>query len=295
MKKLGVYIVFYIILIPISLIPLWILYRIGSFISFILYRFIGYRKEVIERNLKKSFPSLDNNTIESITINFYKHLGDLLIEGLKMLTITRSNLLKRYKCINPQILDSYFKEGKSIILVSGHYNNWEYMVASLSLQFNHHAIGVGKRMSNKYFEKLMHNKRTRFGTEVCYADNTNKTIEKYNRENIPCAYMLLADQSPNDRNKCYWTEFLNQDTPVIYGPEYLAKKYNYPIFYYRVNKTKRGYYSFEIIPINDNPIQTNYGDITKAHIKLLEESINTQPPFWLWSHKRWKLSATLLI
>ena len=289
MKKTLDYILFYCILIPLSLLPLWILYPISRLMYFVIYRLIGYRKEVVINNLRNSFPEKSQKEINTISKEFYKHLADIFIEALKMLTIRKNNLLKRYRCVNPEILDNYYKNNQSVILVSAHYNNWEYMVASLGLHFSHHGIGVGKRMSDKYFEKLMHKKRTRYSTEVCYADNTKETFKKYIDSNTPCVYMLLSDQSPNDKNKCFWTRFLNQDTAVIYGAEHLAKKYNFPVFYYSVKKEKRGYYSFEIFPITDKPQETEYGFITQSHVSHLEKAIKQEPQYWLWSHKRWKL------
>lgn len=162
------------------------------------------------------------------------------------------------------------------------------MVLSLGMHFPFQGVGVGKRMSNKVFGDLMHKKRTRYGTSVCYSDNVREVIEKKRKEKKPTIFMLLADQSPNDKHKCYWTEFLNQDTPAIFGPENLAKKENFPVIYYRVSKVKRGYYSFELIPLEDKPQETKYGEITLRYLNELEKTINEAPPYWLWSHKRWK-------
>lgn len=288
MKRIFDYILFYYVLLPLSLLPMWLLYGISSLTAYFLQYIIGYRSKVIEKNLLLSFSELSIEERKKIKSQFYKHLADVFLEAFKMLSISRKNLMKRYKCNNSEILKPYYDKGQSVILVSAHYNNWEYMVLSLDLQFSHHGIGVGKRMTNKSFGDLMHKKRTRYGTEVCYTDNVKEIISKHENDKNPCVYMLLSDQSPNDSHKCYWTEFLHQDTPVIFGPEYLSKKYNYPVFYYKVNKEKRGYYSFDIIPITDSPNETSYGEITKKHLLQLEKAIKTNPPYWLWSHRRWK-------
>ncbi|MFA6199865.1 MAG: lysophospholipid acyltransferase family protein [Bacteroidales bacterium] len=288
MKRIADYLLFYCVLLPLSLLPIWFIYLIASITAFILQYVIKYRAKIIDDNLKNSFPELSIKEIKQIKTKFYKHLADIFLEAFKMLSISRKNLMRRYKCNNPEILKPYYDKGQSIILVSAHYNNWEYMVLSLDMQFFHHGIGVGKRMTNKSFGDLMHHKRTRYGTEVCYTDNVKEIIAKHENDKTPCAYMLLSDQSPNDSHKCYWTEFLHQDTPVIYGAEYLSKKYNYPVFYYKVNKVKRGYYTFDIIPISDNPNETEYGEITTKHLFQLEKAIKANPPYWLWSHRRWK-------
>lgn len=288
MKKIADYFLFYCILLPLSLLPLWFLYIISTITAFILEYIIGYRSNVVKTNLLKSFPEKTEKELKKIKNQFYKHLADIFLEAFKMLSISKKNVMKRYKCNNPEILQPYFENKQSIILASAHYNNWEYMVLSLDMQLPFHGIGVGKRMSDKIFGELMHKKRTRFQTEVCYNDNVKEVISHYEKEKKPCAYMLLADQSPNDSHKCYWTEFLHQDTPAIYGPEYLSKKHNYPIFYYKVNKVKRGYYTFDIIPLSDNPQETSYAEITTKYLQELEKTIKEKPQFWLWSHRRWK-------
>jgi Lauroyl/myristoyl acyltransferase len=281
-------ILFWGICFPFSLLPLWVLYLLSDGIAFLLCHIFKYRLVTVEGNLLRSFPKLPHKEVKKIESDFYSHLADIFVEAVKELSISRRNVMHRYHCNNPEILDPYFERKQSVILVSAHYNNWEYMVLSLGMQLKHHGIGVGKRMSNKAFDKFMHIRRTRYGTEVCYADNLKQVMAKYEQDRVPCAYMLLSDQSPNDVHKCYWTEFLHQDTPVIFGAEHIAKKYNYPVFFYRVNKVKRGYYTFDIIHITDEPHKTQYGEITQKHVKLLEQTIQEAPAYWLWSHRRWK-------
>jgi len=288
MNKIGYYLVFYCLLVPLSLLPMWMLYGISNFISFILQHIFQYRVKVVEKNLKKSFPNKTEEELKIIKNQFYNHLSDVFMEALKMLTISKTNLIKRYYCQNKEVLDKYYKNKQSLIFVSSHHNNWEYMVLSLGMQFEFQGVGVGKRMSNKVFGDLMHKRRTRYGTEVCYSDNVKALIEQKKQEKKPTIFMLLADQSPNDKHKCYWTEFLNQDTPAIFGPENLAKKEGFPVIYYRVSKIRRGYYSFELIPLEDKPQETQYGGITLKYLNELEKTIKQAPPYWLWSHKRWK-------
>lgn len=83
-------------------------------------------------------------------------------------------------------------------------------------------------------------------------------------------------------------KFLNQDTAVLYGTEKYAKEYNYPVVYGRINKEKRGYYSFEFFNVTDQPSATRYGEITEKITHLLEQDILRLPQYWLWSHRRWK-------
>lgn len=285
---MGTKILFYLILYPLSIIPLRLLYGVFYIFNILITYIVKYRKCVTIENLKYSFPDKSNKEIFSLYKQYQKHLTHIAAEMLKMLTLSRKQLAKRYFCSNPELVNTYFKDGKSVILVSSHYNNWEWMVLALDTMFEHHGIGVGKANSNKDFEKLINIARTRYGTEVVFADHVRDTFEHYIAENKSCAYMMLSDQSPNNLKKSFYTNFLNQDSAMIYGAEYFAKKYDFPVFYYQVIQDKPGYYHVELELISDTPQNTEYGEITVKYVQLLEKTIQKNPQYWLWSHKRWK-------
>lgn len=285
---MGTKILFYLILYPLSIIPLRILYAIFYLFYLLITYVFKYRKEVTIQNLKFSFPEKSEKEIFTLYKQYQRHLTHIAAEMLKMLSLSRKQLAKRYYCSNPELVNNFCKNGKSVILVSSHYNNWEWMVLALDSMFDQHGIGVGKANSNKDFEKLINIARTRYGTEVVFADHVRDTFEHYIAENKPCAYMMLSDQSPNNLKKAFYTNFLNQDSAMIYGAEYFAKKYDFPVFYYQVIQDKPGYYHVELELISETPQHTEYGEITVKYVQLLEKTIQNKPQYWLWSHKRWK-------
>jgi KDO2-lipid IV(A) lauroyltransferase len=209
-------------------------------------------------------------------------------EMVKMLTISKKNVEKRYRCLNPEVANQFYHQGKSVILISSHYNNWEWMVLRLEEMFLHHGVGVGKANSNKFFEKWINKRRTRFGTEVIFADAIRESFDENGLQNKLCAYMMLSDQSPNVLKKSYITTFLNQESCMIYGVEYFAKKYDLPVIYYEVIKVKRGYYQVQLELITEKPNETDTGEIIEKYVQLLEKTIKGKPQYWLWSHRRWK-------
>ncbi|MCL2416812.1 MAG: lysophospholipid acyltransferase family protein [Bacteroidales bacterium] len=280
-------ILFYIVILPLSKLPFALIYGISNGLSFALNRVLKYRKEIVMQNLKNSFPDRSEAEIKTLANQFYDHFADILVEGIKMFSLSKKQVMQRYACKNPEVLFPYFEQKKSLILVSAHYNNWEYMVLSMGMQFKHHGVGVGRQQKNKVFDRIINRYRQRYGTEVVFASNVRETFETYENQQLPTAYMMLFDQAKSPK-KSYWTTFLNQDTGFIFGPEYFAKKYDFPVFYYNVKKVKRGFYEFDLTPIAENPNQTEYGEITQKCINILEQTINEKPQYWLWSHRRWK-------
>lgn len=272
-----------------------VMYLIGDLMYLIVYHVIGYRKEVVRSNLRNSFPDWDDKKLHQTEKRYYHHLCQLLVEGVKMLSMSRKQVMRRYRCTNPEILQPYFEKGESVILMSAHYNDWEWMVLSLDMQMPHHGIGVGKANTNKSFEHIINKFRTRYGTEVVFADHVRERMKDYYEQNRPCAYMMLSDQTPASANRAYLLpRFLNQPTDMIYGSEYFAKKYGFPVLYYNVKRTRRGYYEWTIEKITDKPIEETYGYVIESYASKLQRDIESDPANWLWSHKRWKHKERLM-
>lgn len=264
------------------------MFLLSDIIYLVAYKIIGYRTKVVRNNLAVSFPEKDERELRRIERHFYHHLCDLLVEGIYNLFASPRSIMRRYKVVNREVLLPYFNQGRTVVLMSAHYNDWEYMVTSLNMQFFHHGIGIGKPLSNKVLEPWVFRRRTRFGTEVVYPDTVRQVVDFYNRYHVPCALMMLSDQSPSNPEKSYWTTFLNHDTAFLYGAEYFARKYNYPVFYYRVDKVRRGRYEVRLSLLCDSPQEVPQYSIVESYVRRLEQDIREKPEYWLWSHRRWK-------
>ena len=137
-------------------------------------------------------------------------------------------------------------------------------------------------------ENYLIQNRERFGAKLI---STKKTGRAFIKISEPVSVILAADQipSPDIFRKAIRVKFLGQDTPCIHGPEAYSKKMNMPTVFYKFHRLKRGFYTVEIIELNDNPKETEAGVITKLYMNILEKAIIENPSDWLWSHKRWKL------
>lgn len=279
---------FYLILYPISILPLMVVYLLFLPFFVITNFILRYRHNVATKNLKQSFPDMSMRQIRKLRTANYYHLTLVAAEMLKMLTISRKNVIKRYHCVNPEVVDKFYNEGRSVILMSSHYNNWEWMVLSIDMQFKHHGIGIGAHNSDKVFEKIINRARTRYGDEIAFADNIREIMEENEKNHKPCAYMFLSDQCPSNPQRCYVTDFLNHKTGFIRGAEGFAKKYDIPVLYYEVIKDRIGYYHFEVKVLSEHPSDLPDGTIMQKYAECLEETIKRKPEHWLWTHRRWK-------
>ncbi|MDG1148159.1 MAG: lysophospholipid acyltransferase family protein [Crocinitomicaceae bacterium] len=282
MAKFG----YYLFIIPLSYLPLPVLYILTDIFYLLIITVIPYRRRVVEKNIERSFPNKSKRERKRIKLKFYRHLTDLLAEGIKSITISESGIHKRIKVVNPEVMDRLYAKKQNVILVSGHYNNWEWVVNGQDLLFKHKAIGIGMPLSSKFWDKKINERRSRFGMTVVHAKNYKAELEKRKAE--VKAILVLSDQSPGNSLKSYWMDFLNQKTAVLFGAELMANTLDYPVVFFALKKVKRGSYTMKLTLITEKPTELKWGEITVSHTKLLEEEIVSNPQYWLWSHKRWK-------
>jgi Kdo2-lipid IVA lauroyltransferase/acyltransferase len=279
-------VLYYLVILPVSLLPFPVLYLLSDFLYFIFYRVTGYRKKVILDNIRRSFPDKSTREQEEVCRKFYHHFCDLILESLKTFTISEKEVSKRVICKNPEVIDKYFEQNRSVIIAGGHYNNWEIFAVAVDSMIKHQAVGIYKPLSNLYFDEKMRNTRSKYGLRMISTKDVKKVFEE--DRNKLTATIFAIDQSPSNPDTCYWMEFLHQETGILFGAEKYAKEYNYPVLYGRINKEKRGHYSFELFDVTANPAETTYGEITEHATRMLEQDIRNQPEYWLWSHRRWK-------
>ena len=277
---------YYIVIYPLSLLPLRIIYLFSDLLYLLLVYVIPYRKQLIRKNIFKAFPQASHGQRKKIKNEFYKHLCDLLAESIKNISISEYELRKRFKISDHTLLNKLYAEGKNVLLVSGHYNNWEWMITAQNFLLRHQAVGIGMPLSNVFWNKKLNHRRGRFGMKILNASNVHEYLGQ--PQTKPIATLILADQAPGNSLKAYWTHFLNQKTAVFFGCEQLAHQYNSAVVYFVINKRRRGYYKVDFQLICTSPSEMSYGEITEKHTKLLERSINKKPEYWLWSHNRWK-------
>ena len=265
----------------ISLIPLSLYNLLSYLTNFIFF----YRKKIVLNNIKLAFPNKSNLEIKNIYKGFRLYFINLICEIIKMFSSNISFYKKRINIQNINLINDYYNKNQSVIIIGGHYNNWEWAGPILSEIGKHHFVSVYKALSNTFFNKLMIKIRSRYNIDVVEMND----LVKYIFGNKKCKMIaLISDQNPAVNEKTKWVSFFNHQVPVTDGPEKIAKKFNYPVLFCDIQKVSNGYYNISFEILEDNPQESKDGDITKKFFKRLEKQINDDPNNYLWSHNRWK-------
>ncbi len=273
----------------ITWLPLRVLYLFSDIFYLIIYYLVGYRKKVVRLNLENSFPQKTEKEILGIERRFYRYFCDLFVETLYEMHMSKKEILRRFDLGNIEPILEQYKKGKSVMLMTAHYGNWEWASAlSLILPIESPLHSIYKRLKSKNFDKLMFELRSKFTGKNIEKKDLLRAMVGMKNENKVAMFGMISDQTPTGNSIHYWTQFLNQDTPVLLGTEQLAKKFDYPVFYLHINRIKRGYYKCKYHTISLEPKQTAEFEITEAYMRVLEKEIEAAPEYWLWTHRRWK-------
>ena len=271
-----------------SLLPMCVHYVLSDILFWLLYGLLGYRKRVVRNNLRTSFPEKSKDELRKIERGFYHFFCDYLAESIKLMTISRENLKRRMVFKGTEMVDECIAQGQSCAIYLGHYCNWEW-VTSLPMWLSPKAQcgQIYHPIENKDFDRLFLRLRQRLGAVCIPMQETLRRMLEFRKEGRPMVIGFISDQKPHWVNIHHWVDFLHHDTPVLTGTERIARKMGYAVFYLDVRRIKRGYYEATFKLITREPQKMADYELTDCYYKLLEESIQRAPEFWLWSHNRW--------
>lgn len=269
-----------------SFIPLGVLYGFSNCFYYLLYYVVGYRKKVVFDNLKNSFPEKSEVELKAIAKGFYRHFADMIFEIVKSHNMGVENFKKHVTFKNIEVINKLHDEGKSIVLLTTHYGNWEWWVYAPHF-LKHKLLIVYLPLSNKLFDNYMNSLRTKFGGVMLPITETFRTVLAHHQRKEPTLTWICADQTAQWNNK-FWVKFLHQETSFFTGGERIAKKTNQAVFFLDVQKVSRGKYTLEFKEYSLDPKTLPDNRISIDYAKDLEQLIHRKPDYWLWSHKRWK-------
>jgi KDO2-lipid IV(A) lauroyltransferase len=271
----------------VSILPFFILYRISDFMFLMTFYIIRYRKKTVFENLRNAYPEKTEPEIRLIAGEFYRYLCDFLLESLKPYSLSLDELSRRFRYTNPEVLREFREKGRNFAVVSGHYCNWEWNAPCIR-HAGRDMLSIYRPLNNKYMDRLFLKIRGRFkGSILTPMERVVRTALEYRNAGKPFLIFFIADQRPPRNNK-FWTTFLHQPTSFFNGIEKLSRKLDMAVLYMHVTRVRRGYYEVTLKKLFDSVHDLPENTVTLAFVRELEEEINAEPKYWLWSHKRWK-------
>lgn len=269
--------------------PFPVLYCLGDILCFVMSRIVRYRRKMIMKNLRASFPDKDEKELRKLCRGYYHHLADVFVEIIKFYGMSDEEMKRHVTFENLDELAADMATGRPCMALTTHHCNWEVPIAiPLWLPEGSFVSHVYKRLADKKSDDLMIKVRDRFGSHSVEGGAVLRFLARETKQQKSFVIGFPADQCPTNDILHYWTTFLNQDTAVLDSPERLARRFRMPGYFLGTRKLKRGYYQCYLVKICNDVSQTPEFYLTERYARLLEQSILEQPQYYFWSHNRWK-------
>jgi|OpeIllAssembly_1097287.scaffolds.fasta_scaffold69384_1 Kdo2-lipid IVA lauroyltransferase/acyltransferase len=268
--------------------PLPLLYVYGDILHFLTFYVFRWRVDLARRNLAAAFPDMPAAERESILRQNYRNLARTLMEAFWGARASGEALMARVAFENPEVIEKYKAAQQSVVLLTAHTCNWEWLLLAAGARFGIPIDAVYKTLRLQVVDAFTRDMRSRFGGNPIPFENF--VFELLKRAGQARAYGLLADQTPVKRMPKYWTKFLNQDTAFFLGPERIARYLDAPVLYVEMKRAGKGRYSVRLHVIAEPPYEDEDAGvkIAEAYARGLEATIRAHPADWLWIHNKWK-------
>ena len=269
--------------------PFSLLYGLSNGIAFLLERVVKYRHEVTYNNLHRSFPEKSEQELLTLMHRYYRHMGDLIVETIKLLHISDRQMKEHVTVRGGELVERLAADGRPVICFLGHYGNWEW-VQEISHYYRRPALNaeIYRPVKDPVSDTIMKTIRSRFDTTPIPQKQAVRTLLKMNQEGQQFIVGFIADQRPNSLNLHHWTWFLNQDTAYATGGEEIGTHLKAHFVYLDIEKPSRGHYTMTLHEMKPDEQDQEPYPYTRLFLKLMEQTIRRDPAYWLWSHNRWE-------
>jgi Kdo2-lipid IVA lauroyltransferase/acyltransferase len=274
-----------------SRLPMGALYAFSAFLYFLAHTIVRHRHQVITDQLAKVFPGMSATERAAIHKRFLKNFCDVLVEVLKSASMSAPDIATHVRMVDCAPARKYLDAGQSVMLVTSHLCNWEWLLQGVAVQLGYPVDAAYKPLHDQWAERLMLEIRSRFGARLIPAKELLADFVR--RRGVVRAVAMNADQAPVSTDKRYWTKFLGQDTAFYIGAEQIARAMRLPMIYVAMRRIGRGLYDVELQELWDGRESIPPNAITERYARACEIDVLKCPADWLWSYRRWRLQKPL--
>jgi len=253
---------------------------------------LGYllriRRTVIMQNLRNAYPETGEQERFRIARGAFRNYGIALVEMMWSGGAAAEELRGLIVPVNPDVFAAAYARGKGVILLSGHYGSWELTASAVPMHLPAKLIIVAQTQRNRRVNDFIDSRRTRFGNRlVSMRDAPKEILRSLARGGIAA---MLGDQSGASESP--FVEFFGRPAATHRGPALFALKSGAPLVMYFLVRRDDGRYALHFEEIDrtglSGTLDEQVLELTRRHVRVLEQYIRRHPDHWLWMHKRWK-------
>lgn len=269
---------------------LGLLYGIGWFVHVVVFHVVRWRRDQVGADIDQAFPGKTAAERARIVRASYRNLADVVMETIWGLGASGDELRRRVVFENPELVDRCAAAKQSVVLLTPHLCNWEWLLLAGGATFGLPIDAVYQTLRVGFVDRYLRDARSRFGGRPFARQDF--VYELMSRADTPRAYGLIADQTPRHDQRKHWTHMLNRDTAFFVGAERVTRFLDATVLYVDMRRVRRGHYAVRFTVLAEPPYAPDAGlddsPIMEAFARQLERAVIERPAEWLWVQKRWK-------
>lgn len=270
------------------------LYAAGWCIYVVVYYVARWRRDQVAGDVARAFPEMNTTERAELVRKSYRNLADVVMEAAWGFGASAEELRRRVVFENPEIVDRCAAAKQSVVLLTPHYCNWEWLLLAGGATFGLPIDAVYQTLRVASVDQFLREARGRFGGKPFPREDF--VYELMHRAGTPRAYGLIADQTPPRDDRKHWTRLLGRDTAFFVGAEKIARFLDATVLYVAMRRIRRGHYAVRFKVLAAPPYAPGADEhgspIMEGFARNLEQAILESPADWLWVQKRWKYPKT---
>ena len=268
-------------------IPLPILYGVGYVAYLIAYHVMRWRRDRAEADVANAFPEKSAQERAEIVRQCYRNLADTIVEAFWGFGASADAIKARVSFDDGGLIRRAIDNRQTILLLAAHHGNWEWLLLAAGAYFPIPIDVVYQPQRLASLDAFLREVRCRFGGRLI--PRKEFVYELLSHGDDPCAYAIIADQTPRKQDPKHWTRFLRQDTAFFVGADKIARFLDSPVYFVSMRRVRRGHYVVHLDVLAEPPYgQADDAMIVERYARALERAIVESPADWLWLQKKWK-------
>ncbi|HEY0152950.1 MAG TPA: lysophospholipid acyltransferase family protein [Longimicrobium sp.] len=250
---------------------------------------MGIRRKVVESNLRLAFPQADEAWIDRTVRASYEHLGREAAAILRLSKLDPQAVIERTDVTEDwRKLQAALGEGRGVLLVTGHYGNWEIAAAAVAAR-GVPIAAIVRRQGNRLVDERLDALRRKLGVETIYQSEAPSRVPRVLRKGGIVG--IVGDQDA--RRSGVFVPFFGRPASTHRGPALFALKLRAPVFACVARRLPGGAVRYvvagqQIVTERTGELETDVHTLTAALAARLEAEVRAAPEQYFWFHRRWK-------
>ncbi len=258
-------------------------------IGFLLHRVFRFRLPVVRQQMRQGLPHFSGEQLRQCEKQFYRHLGLLPVEMLRLPTWTDDEVLARTELHGLEHAQAALAKGNGAFILAAHLGNWEMGLAGCAAH-GFETYTVTKEVKGRLGQYFIDRVRDAHQVHGIARRNSIRQIMKLLRENQTVGFVLDQNMTADEG---IFVDFFDRPACTMPGLAVIARRTRAAVIPTSFHRDAAGRHHVtlgEPIAWEEQPgdAEASIHHNTQRYSRATEKMILEHPEQWLWIHKRWR-------